>query len=65
MGGPELFLGLFQIKFLIVSVLTSSTAGWLNGSIFNNLPIIAVGMGEKEKDLHPFDAKYFSKALLG
>ena len=30
-----------------------------------NLPIVAVGMGEKESDLHPFNAEYFVKALLG
>ena len=29
------------------------------------IPIIAVGMGEKESDLQPFKADYFSKALLG
>ena len=29
------------------------------------LPIIALGMGEKETDLHPFNAEYFAKALLG
>ena len=30
-----------------------------------DLPIVAVGMGEKETDLHPFKAEYFAKALLG
>ena len=30
-----------------------------------NLPIVAIGMGEKEDDLQPFNAEYFSKALLG
>ena len=30
-----------------------------------NLPVVAVGMGEKETDLHPFNAEYFAKALLG
>ena len=30
-----------------------------------NLPIVAVGMGEKEDDLQPFNAEYYSKALLG
>ena len=30
-----------------------------------NLPIVAVGMGEKDTDLHPFKAEFFSKALLG
>ena len=30
-----------------------------------NLPIVALGMGEKDSDLHPFNAEYFSKALLG
>ena len=29
------------------------------------LPIVAVGMGEKEDDLQPFNAEYFAKALLG
>jgi len=29
------------------------------------LPIVAIGMGEKETDLHPFNSEYFSKALLG
>jgi len=30
-----------------------------------NIPIVAVGMGEKEIDLHPFKSEYFAKALLG
>ena len=30
-----------------------------------NLPIVAVGMGEKDTDLHPFKAEFFAKALLG
>ena len=30
-----------------------------------DLPIVAIGMGEKEDDLQPFNAEYFSKALLG
>ena len=28
------------------------------------LPIIALGMGEKEDDLQIFDAKHFSKAIM-
>ena len=28
------------------------------------LPIIALGMGEKEDDLQMFDAKHFSKAIM-
>ena len=29
-----------------------------------NLPIIAIGMGEKEDDLQPFKADLFAKSLL-
>ena len=28
------------------------------------IPILAVGMGEKESDLYPFDAKLFARGLL-
>ena len=30
-----------------------------------NLPIVAIGLGEKDNDLHPFRAEFFAKALLG
>ena len=30
-----------------------------------NLPIVAIGMVEKDTDLHPFKAEFFAKALLG
>ena len=29
------------------------------------LPILAVGMGEKENDLYSFDSKNFTKILIG
>ena len=29
-----------------------------------NLPILAVGMGEKETDLYPFKAEFFTRSLL-
>ena len=63
----EEFKKVSNITGLIITKLDTSAKGGILLAICKkyNLPIIAVGMGEKEKDLHPFDAKYFSKALLG
>ena len=63
----EEFKKVSNITGLIITKLDTSAKGGILLAICKkyNLPIIAVGMGEKEKALHPFDAKYFSKALLG
>ena len=63
----EEFKKISNLTGLIITKLDTSAKGGILLAICKKygLPIIAVGMGEKEKDLHPFDAKYFSKALLG
>ncbi len=62
----EEFKKVSNITGLIITKLDTSARGGILLAICKkyNLPIIAVGMGEKETDLHSFDAKYFSKALL-
>ena len=52
---------------LIITKLDSTAKGGVVLAICKKfkLPIVAVGMGEKETDLQPFNAEYFSKALLG
>ena len=56
-----------KITGLIVTKLDSTAKGGIILAICKkyNLPIVAVGMGEKDTDLHPFNAEFFSKALLG
>ena len=56
-----------QSSGLIISKLDSTAKGGVVLAICKkyNLPIVAIGMGEKEDDLQPFNAEYFSKALLG
>ena len=52
---------------MIITKLDSTAKGGIVLAICKKykLPILAVGMGEKETDLHPFSAEYFAKALLG
>ena len=66
-GQVEEFNKIYNLTGLIITKLDSTTKGGVVLAICKkyNLPIIAVGMGEKETDLHPFNAEYFSKALLG
>ena len=63
----EEFSKIHKITGLIVTKLDSTAKGGIILAICKkyNLPIVAVGMGEKDTDLHPFKAEFFSKALLG
>ena len=63
----EEFSKIHNLTGLIITKLDSTAKGGVVLAICRkyNLPIIAVGMGEKETDLHPFNAEYFAKALLG
>jgi fused signal recognition particle receptor len=51
---------------LIITKLDSPAKGGILLAICKkfSLPIIAVGMGEKETDLHAFDSEKFSKMLV-
>ena len=51
---------------MIVTKLDTSAKGGILLAICKkyDLPIIAVGMGEKETDLYPFKAEKFTNALL-
>ncbi|MDC0164200.1 signal recognition particle-docking protein FtsY [Candidatus Pelagibacter bacterium] len=62
----EEFSKIHDITGLIITKLDSTAKGGVVLAICKKykLPIIAIGMGEKETDLHPFNAEYFSKALL-
>jgi len=61
------FSKIHDITGLIVTKLDSTAKGGIILAICKkyNLPIIAIGMGEKDTDLHPFKAEFFAKALLG
>ena len=63
----EEFSKIHNITGLIVTKLDSTAKGGIILAICKkfNLPIVAVGMGEKDTDLHPFKAEFFAKALLG
>ena len=63
----EEFSKIHNLTGLIITKLDSTAKGGVVLAICKkyNLPIVAVGMGEKETDLHPFSAEYFAKALLG
>jgi fused signal recognition particle receptor len=63
----EEFSKIHNLTGLIITKLDSTAKGGVVLAICKkyDLPIIAVGMGEKETDLHPFSAEYFAKALLG
>ena len=63
----EEFSKIHDLTGLIITKLDSTAKGGVVLAICKkyNLPIVAIGMGEKETDLHPFNAEYFSKALLG
>ena len=63
----EEFSKIHALTGLIITKLDSTAKGGVVLAICKKykLPIVAIGMGEKETDLHPFSAEYFSKALLG
>ena len=63
----EEFSKIHNITGLVVTKLDSTAKGGIILAICKkyNLPIVAVGMGEKDTDLHPFKAEFFAKALLG
>ena len=63
----EEFSKIHNITGLIVTKLDSTAKGGIILAICKkfNLPIVALGMGEKDTDLHPFKAEFFAKALLG
>ncbi len=63
----EEFSKVHDITGLIVTKLDSTAKGGIILAICKkyNLPIVAVGMGEKDTDLFPFKAEFFAKALLG
>jgi fused signal recognition particle receptor len=62
----EEFTKIHNITGLIITKLDSTAKGGIVLAICKKykLPILAVGMGEKETDLYPFNAEYFAKALL-
>ena len=63
----EEFSKIHNITGLIITKLDSTAKGGIILAICKKygLPIVALGMGEKDSDLHPFKAEYFAKALLG
>ena len=62
----EEFKKISNLTGLIITKLDTSAKGGILLAICKkyNLPIVAVGMGEKETDLHPFKAEKFTKTLL-
>jgi fused signal recognition particle receptor len=62
----EEFSKIQKITGLIITKLDTTAKGGIVLAICKKyqLPILAVGMGEKETDLYPFNAEYFAKALF-
>jgi len=62
----EEFTKIHKITGLIITKLDSTAKGGIVLAICKKykLPILAVGMGEKETDLYPFNAEFFAKGLL-
>ena len=62
----EEFKKISNLTGLIITKLDTSAKGGILLAICKRfgLPIIAVGMGEKETDLHPFNSADFSKILI-
>ena len=62
----EEFTKIHKITGLIITKLDSTAKGGIVLAICKKykLPVLAVGMGEKETDLYPFNAKFFAKGLL-
>ncbi len=63
----EEFKKVSNLTGLIITKLDTSAKGGILLAICKkfSLPILAVGMGEKDTDLHIFKADFFAKALLG
>ena len=63
----EEFSKIHNLTGLIITKLDSTAKGGVVLAICKkyDLPIVALGMGEKDSDLHPFKAEFFAKALLG
>jgi len=62
----EEFSKIQKITGLVITKLDTTAKGGIVLAICKKykLPILAVGMGEKETDLHPFNAKYFARSLF-
>lgn len=62
----EEFKKISSLSGLIITKLDTSAKGGILLSVCKkfNLPILAIGMGEKETDLFPFKAEFFAKTLL-
>ena len=62
----EEFKKISNLTGLIITKLDSSAKGGILLAICKKygLPIVAVGMGEKESDLHSFDSNEFAKILV-
>lgn len=63
----ELFNAIVPLSGLAITKLDGSARAGVVVAIAQkfNIPIIAVGVGEKASDLQPFDAADFAKALVG
>jgi len=62
----EEFSKIHVITGLVITKLDSTAKGGIVLAICKKykIPILAVGMGEKETDLYPFNAEFFAKGLL-
>ena len=62
----EEFSKIHKITGLIITKLDSTAKGGIVLAICKKykLPILALGMGEKETDLYPFNAEFFAKGLF-
>ena len=62
----EEFSKIQKITGLIITKLDTTAKGGIVLAICKKykLPILALGMVEKETDLHPFNAEYFAKGLF-
>ena len=62
----EEFSKVQKITGLIITKLDTTAKGGIILAICKKykLPILAVGMGEKETDLYPFNAEYFARSLF-
>ena len=62
----EAFSNIQKITGLVITKLDSTAKGGIVLAICRKykLPILAIGMGEKETDLYPINAEYFAKGLF-
>ena len=62
----EEFSKIQKITGLVITKLDTTAKGGIVLAICRKykLPILAVGMGENETDLHPFNAEYFARSLF-